>query len=191
MKVSLTKSNLKMLREVVEKNGVTLDHETGDDLRQLCSKGLAEWDESSATEVIGVATEVGRTLVKKMFGVDPPPPKPPPKEEEREDESEAEKGEDDMPKTKEKPKPKPAPLSPKEWAKAKDAELAKKYPHYVRGSVAPARNGERKASAKIECQECSKERTVFTSDIFQVKLCKECRDAAKAPKAKGKKKSKK
>lgn len=54
-----------------------------------------------------------------------------------------------------------------------DAAYRKKYPHYVGGSIEPPSNGIPKWSAEIECTEkgCKETRQVYTSDLFQVKVC--------------------
>jgi hypothetical protein len=55
-----------------------------------------------------------------------------------------------------------------------DAHYTKKYSHYVRGSVRPDDVAHsNKLRAKIECtaRGCRETRDVYTSDIFQVKLC--------------------
>ena len=75
-----------------------------------------------------------------------------------------------------------------------DAEYAKKYSHYVKGSISkPVENGEvTKRTALIKCQTkgCGKTRKVYTSDVFQVKLCLDCRKGKNAEKmAKLKKKA--
>lgn len=75
----------------------------------------------------------------------------------------------------------------------RDADLADKYPHYVKGSVRKE-SGMPKLIATIKCGECGKEREVFTSDIFQVKTCLDCkvkvRQAKRTKKARKSKKGK-
>lgn len=70
--------------------------------------------------------------------------------------------------------------------KRKDgSELEGKYPHMVKGSLS-FDEGAEKQTAEIECTVpgCGATRRVFTSDLFQVKVCedhkKESRKAARA-----------
>lgn len=56
----------------------------------------------------------------------------------------------------------------------RDQELQEKYPHYVPGSVRRD-EANQKFSAEIECVECGAKREVWTSDLFQVKLCLGCK----------------
>jgi hypothetical protein len=76
---------------------------------------------------------------------------------------------------------------------ARDAELAKKYPHFIPGSLRRV-DGQMKLMAEIKCQTCDSPREVFTSDIFQIKECLKCRahtaKTGKGPKAKPKRKKK-
>lgn len=74
-------------------------------------------------------------------------------------------------------KAKPAFLNkPKASIAELDATYTKKYPHYVKGSVKESKEGGKRI-ALIKCTHkgCKDTRQVFTSDIFQVKLCEEHR----------------
>lgn len=68
----------------------------------------------------------------------------------------------------------------------RDERLRKKYPHYVPGSVREVK-GHFKMKCEIKCQKCGKERSVFTSDVFQVKLCVDCKKVKPIKKKDGKK----
>lgn len=51
--------------------------------------------------------------------------------------------------------------------------LLKRYPHMIKGSLGYDKQVMRQI-AQICCQNCSVSRQVFTSDLFQVKLCAGC-----------------
>lgn len=55
----------------------------------------------------------------------------------------------------------------------RDGALRKKYMHYKPKSVRRV-HGETRLYAEIVCTECGKERTIFTSDLFQVRKCVTC-----------------
>lgn len=61
-----------------------------------------------------------------------------------------------------------------------DLKYSKKYAHYVKGSVKEQKGGGKRI-AQIRCtaKGCKDTRQVFTSDIFQVKLCEDCRTETK------------
>lgn len=63
----------------------------------------------------------------------------------------------------------------------RDANLQAKYDHYVKGSVR-RHETETKLEAEIKCP-CGAKRTVWTSDIFQVKVCWDCKKASNKAKA--------
>lgn len=63
----------------------------------------------------------------------------------------------------------------------RDAELQKKYKHYVPGTVQRDEMNS-KFEAQIKCSECNKTRRVWTSDVFQVKLCLDCKASRTAQK---------
>jgi hypothetical protein len=68
----------------------------------------------------------------------------------------------------------------------RDGVMTKKYKHFVAGSLR-AKSGSSKLQCEIKCLAgapglvkkspgCTGERTVFSSDVFQVKVCEACRD---------------
>ena len=60
-------------------------------------------------------------------------------------------------------------------------ELEGKYPHMIKGSLGFDEVAE-KQTARITCTHpgCDNERTVFTSDLFQVKVCEDHKKAQRA-----------
>lgn len=67
-------------------------------------------------------------------------------------------------------------LARKEEMKIRDFDLRHRYKHYKRGSVRPARSCP-KWECEIVCVECKADKTVYTSDLFQVLRCEKCHDA--------------
>jgi len=65
---------------------------------------------------------------------------------------------------------------PKATREELDAKYSKSFPWYVKGSISKELDaGTNKRTGMIKCIECGKQRKVYTSDIFQVKLCLDCR----------------
>jgi len=69
--------------------------------------------------------------------------------------------------------------------RATDETLAVKYPHYVKGSVSFDAKAI-KQRAKAICT-CGKTYTCFTSDLFQLTACPDCREKARADRKAAKK----
>lgn len=62
----------------------------------------------------------------------------------------------------------------------RDKQLRHKYSHYKHKSVRRMA-GETRLYAEILCEDCKSERTIFTSDLFQVTRCAKCQVAQLQP----------
>ena len=62
----------------------------------------------------------------------------------------------------------------------RDRQLRHKYSHYKHQSVRRVA-GETRLYAEVVCEDCGTERTVFTSDLFQVTRCAKCQVAQLQP----------
>jgi hypothetical protein len=77
-----------------------------------------------------------------------------------------------------KPEVKRKPRRANAELQAKETELKKKYPHMKLGTLVFNKSVS-KFSVLIVCK-CGKERRVYTSDLFQVKTCKDCKKSKAA-----------
>lgn len=75
-------------------------------------------------------------------------------------------------------------MKPENGMKTLDRVYQAKYRHYLPGSVHATKEGP-KLRCQIRCTKCKAKRDVFTSDLFQVTLCRPCLLRKRATKNKG------